>query len=59
MLDAAEERPNHSYDQLVQQRLREGLDSISRSPVMSSKKPNIGQDIRRAFLLLTENKDIE
>ena len=31
-LHAAEERSSQSYEQLVQERLREGIDSIARSP---------------------------
>jgi hypothetical protein len=58
-LHAADEPSSHAYDQLVQQRLREGLDAIARSPIMSAKKENIGQDIWKALLLLNENKNIE
>jgi hypothetical protein len=47
-----------SYDQLTQQRLREGIDAIARSQIMSSQKPS-GQDIWKALLLLNENKNIE
>jgi hypothetical protein len=58
-LHATDEASIQAYDQLVQQRLREGLDAIARSPIMSSKKENIGQDIWKALLLLNENKNIE
>ena len=56
---ASEERSNPSYEQLTKQRLREGIDAIARSPIMTSKKPNIGVDIWKALLLLHENKNIE
>jgi hypothetical protein len=55
---AAEERTEKSYGQLVQERLREGLDSIARSPITSSRKAGIGQDIWKALLLLNENKNV-
>jgi len=55
----AADATGQSYEQLVQQRLREGVDAIARSPMISSKKENIGVDICKALLLLTENKDIE
>ncbi|MCX7001341.1 MAG: hypothetical protein NT106_13770, partial [Candidatus Sumerlaeota bacterium] len=55
---AAEERTEKSYGQFVQERLREGLDSIARSPIMSSRKAGIGQDIWKALLLLNENKNV-
>ncbi|MCY2991215.1 MAG: hypothetical protein NTY19_25585, partial [Planctomycetota bacterium] len=56
---AAEERTEKSYHQLVQERLREGLVSIARSPSMASRKENFGQDIWKALLLFNENKSIE
>ena len=57
-LHAAEERSSQSYGQLVQKRLREGLDFIANDPVMASRKPT-GQEIWKALLLLHENKNIE
>jgi hypothetical protein len=58
-LDAAKEQSNQSYEQLVQTRLREGLDAIARSPMISSKKENVGLDIYKSLLLFNENKNIE
>lgn len=58
VLDAAEEKPSQPYEQLVTQRLREGLDFIASSRAMTSTKPS-GQDIWKALLLLNENKNIE
>ena len=43
---------------LVEQRFREGLDVIAKSPAMVSVKPS-GQDIWKALLLLHQNKNIE
>ncbi len=54
---APEERTEKSYDKLVQERLREGIDSIARSRIMSSRKLT-GQDIWKALLLFNENKNI-
>lgn len=53
----AAETPDQAYEQLVQKRLREGLDAIARSPIMSSKKAT-GQDIWKALLLFNENKNV-
>ncbi len=57
-LHAADEPASQSYDQLVQERLREGIDAIAHSRIMSSQKPT-GQDIYKALLLFHENQNIE
>jgi hypothetical protein len=38
-------KEDQSYEQLVQQRFLEGIDAIARSPMISSKKENVGLDI--------------
>ena len=55
---ASDQRSEPSYDQFVQKRLREGIDAIAHSPIMSYRKPT-GQDIYKALLLFNENKSIE
>ena len=59
VLDAAEEQSKQSYEQLVQERFREGLDAIARNYGMPSKQANIGRDIYKSLFLFNENKNIE
>lgn len=58
VLNAAPERADQSHDQLVQERLREGLDFVASIPEKTWKSKD-GQNIWMALLFLTENKNVE
>ncbi len=54
----AADSPAPTYHQLVEQRIREGVEVISKGASMTSTKPS-GQDVWKALMLLHENKNIE
>ena len=56
VIAVAAEKP---YEQLVQERFREGIDAIALNYGMPSKQANIGRDIYKSLLLFNENKNIE